>query len=80
MTWQRQLMLHALSLVNMNATRMPFVEMAAKLANVFGVSIDFLIGEGQHATYDKEAVKCLEDIENLDGDTKNAFSVLLIRS
>ncbi|HLF45417.1 MAG TPA: helix-turn-helix transcriptional regulator [Chitinophagaceae bacterium] len=48
----------------------PSVEMAAKLANVFGVSIDFLIGEGQHATYDKEAVKRLEDIENLDGDTK----------
>lgn len=51
----------------------PSVEMAANLANVFGVSIDFLIGEGQHATYYKEAVKRLEDIENLDGDTKKTL-------
>ena len=47
--------------------------MAARLANVVGVSIDFLIGEGQHATYDKEIVKRLEDIENLDGDTKKTL-------
>ena len=48
----------------------PSIEMALKLAKVFDVSVDYLLGEGKHASYDKETIKRLQDIENLDTDTK----------
>lgn len=51
----------------------PSIEMALKLAKVFDVSVDFLIGEGQHASYDKATIKRLEDIENLDSETKKTI-------
>ena len=44
--------------------------MIVKLAKAFGVSIDFLIGEGLNANYDKETVKCLDDIESLPEEEK----------
>ena len=47
--------------------------MALKLANVFDVSVDYLLGEGKHASYDKETVKRLQDIENLDIETKKTI-------
>jgi len=48
----------------------PSVEMACKLADVLEVSVDFLLGRKQFGKYDKETVKRLEDIQNLDSDTK----------
>ncbi|MDE5423329.1 helix-turn-helix domain-containing protein [Ancylomarina sp. DW003] len=51
----------------------PSLEMAQKLAEAFGVTVDFLLGKGAFAKYDKEAVKRLEDIENLDPDTKKTI-------
>jgi len=52
---------------------LPSIEMALKLANVFDVSVDYLLGEGKHASYDKETVKRLQDIENLDIETKKTI-------
>jgi transcriptional regulator with XRE-family HTH domain len=49
----------------------PSLEMAQKIANVFEVTVDFLLGKGTFAKYDKEAIKRLEDIENLDSNTRN---------
>lgn len=51
----------------------PSIEMALKLAKVFDVSVDFLLGEGQHAAFDKDTLRRLEDIENLDPDTKKTL-------
>ena len=51
----------------------PSVEMALKIAHVFDVPVDYLLGEGKHASYDKETVKRLEDIETLDGNTKSVL-------
>jgi transcriptional regulator with XRE-family HTH domain len=51
----------------------PSVEMALKIARVFDVPVDYLLGEGKHASYDKETVKRLEDIETLDGNTKSVL-------
>jgi transcriptional regulator with XRE-family HTH domain len=48
----------------------PSIEMALKIAKVFDVPVDYLIGEGKHAAYDKETVKRLEDIQSLDSNTK----------
>ena len=49
---------------------LPSIEAIAKMAKVFEVSVDFLIGEGANATYDKEMVKRLDDIENLPKEEK----------
>jgi hypothetical protein len=47
--------------------------MALKLANVFDVSVDYLLGERQHTSYDIETIKRLQDIENLDNETKKTI-------
>jgi transcriptional regulator with XRE-family HTH domain len=52
---------------------LPSIEMALKIANVFDIPVDFLLGEGKHASYDKDTVKRLEDIENLDTNTKSTL-------
>ena len=49
---------------------LPSVEVAFKLAEVFEVTIDYLLGKGQYATFDKESLERLEDIENLDSNTR----------
>jgi transcriptional regulator with XRE-family HTH domain len=51
----------------------PSVEMALKIAKVFDVPVDYLLGEGKHASYDNETVKRLEDIQTLDGSTKSVL-------
>lgn len=56
---------------------LPSIEMALKLAKIFDVSVDYLLGEGRHAYYDKDTIRRLQDIENLDQETKNTlFSVI----
>lgn len=37
------------------------------------VSIDYLVGEGKHASFDKETIKRLRGIENLDIETKTTL-------
>jgi|SRR6218665_3859519 len=48
----------------------PSVEVLLKLAKAFGVSVDFLIGESEFSSLDKENIKRLEDIENLPSQDK----------
>lgn len=56
---------------------LPSIEMALKLANVFDVSVDYLLGEGQHASYDKETIKRLQEIQNMKPDFRaHLFSVI----
>ncbi len=51
---------------------LPSIEMALKLANVFDVSVDYLLGEG-----DKETIKRLQEIQNMRPDFKaHLFSVI----
>jgi hypothetical protein len=51
--------------------------MGAKMAKAFGVTVDFLIGEGENASYDKETVERISDIQKMDADTKNVlFNVI----
>ncbi|MEO0728727.1 MAG: XRE family transcriptional regulator, partial [Bacteroidota bacterium] len=47
------------------------IEAAKKIADAFEVSLDFLVGEGQHASFDKKTLKRLELIESLDDNTKD---------
>jgi transcriptional regulator with XRE-family HTH domain len=49
---------------------MPSIEVAKKIADTFGVSLDYLAGEGINASFDKKSLTRLQDIEKLDADTK----------
>lgn len=58
-------------------TNTPSIEVIIKLANVFNVSLDFLIGEGELAAFNKDLLKRIEDIEKLDQDTKQHLFFLI---
>ena len=46
------------------------IEMVVKIAKAFDVSVDFLLGEGEYASYDKDTIRRIQDIEKLAGNTK----------
>lgn len=56
---------------------LPSIEMAIKLAQVFDVSLDFLMGIGKHASFDKRMLRRFEDIENLDNSTRNTLYTII---
>lgn len=49
---------------------LPSIEMALKMSNAFGVTVDYLLGEGEFASFDKELMDRIKDFENLDKNTK----------
>jgi hypothetical protein len=53
------------------------VDILLKIVNEFDVSVDFLIGEGQLSTYDKEVLKRIDDIEALPEEDKNHLFYLI---
>lgn len=56
---------------------LPSIEMVAKMAKAFEVTVDFLIGEGENATFDKETVERINDIQKMDPDTRSIlFNVI----
>ena len=55
----------------------PSIEIAKKMADAFGVSLDYLVGEGQNATFNKKNIERLNDIQNLDNDTQNILFNLI---
>jgi len=44
----------------------PSIEIAKKIADAFDVSLDFLVGEGQNASFDKQTLRLIQDIERLE--------------
>jgi transcriptional regulator with XRE-family HTH domain len=48
----------------------PSIEAAKKISDAFGVSLDYLVGEGVNASFDKKTLKRLQDIHKLDPDTQ----------
>lgn len=55
----------------------PSIEVLVKLAKIFNVSVDFLIGEGELSSFDKSLLKRIEDIEKLDSETKEHLFFLI---
>lgn len=56
---------------------LPSIEVIIKLAKAFDVTIDYLIGEGEFSSYDKEIIKRIEDIDQLDNETKKHLFFLV---
>jgi transcriptional regulator with XRE-family HTH domain len=55
----------------------PSIEMAFKIAKVFDVPVDYLLGEGKHSSYDNDTVKRIEEIQVLDSSTKTVLFNLI---
>lgn len=55
----------------------PSIEVASKLADALGVSMDYLLGKSDSMMLDKKNLQRLEDIENLpENDKQNIFYTL----
>ena len=55
----------------------PSLEAAKHIADAFNISLDYLVGEGVNASFDKKTVKRLQEIQNLDNDTKTMLFRLI---
>lgn len=55
----------------------PSIEMALKIAKVFDVPVDYLLGEGKHAHYDNDTIKRIEEIQVLDSGAKSVLFNLI---
>lgn len=56
---------------------LPSVETAKKIANVFDVTLDYLVDETAAAAFDKHVVKRLNDIQTLnEEDKKHLFALM----
>jgi len=56
---------------------LPSIEMVVKMAKAFGVTVDYLVGEGEHAALDKDTVTRIGDILKMDDGTKSVlFNVI----
>lgn len=55
----------------------PSIEAAKKIADAFQVSLDYLVGEGQNAAFDKKTVQRLETIEQFPEEEKKIVFALL---
>ena len=45
---------------------MPSIQLAKKIADAFEVTLDYLVGEGQNATFDKKILSRIQAIQELD--------------
>ena len=51
--------------------------MALKMAKAFGVTVDYLLGEGEYASFDKDTVVRITNIQNLDQSTRSILFNLI---
>jgi len=49
----------------------PSIDVAAKLADTLGVTIDYLVGSTEKTMFDKKLMRRIEDIEGLPEDEKD---------
>ena len=55
----------------------PSIDILLKIAKEFNVSVDYLIGEGELSSYDKEVLKRINDIEHLPEEDKQHVFYLI---
>ena len=55
----------------------PSIDAAKKIADALEVSLDYLVGEGLNAKFDKKTLKRLEELELLEEDKKRTLYDLI---
>lgn len=55
----------------------PSIEIAKKIADALEVSLDYLVGEGINASFDKKTLKLIQDIDSLEPDIKGHLFYLV---
>jgi len=55
----------------------PSIDAAKKIADAFGVSLDFLVGEGINVQMDKKNLKRLEELELLEDEKRKTLYDLI---
>lgn len=56
---------------------LPYIEMTLKMAKAFGVTVDYLLGEREYSSHDKDTVDRLKSIQKMDANTKGVlFNVI----
>ncbi len=55
----------------------PSLEVAKKIADAFEVSLDYLVGEGQNASFDKKTLKRIQDLELLEESKRKTLFDLI---
>jgi len=55
----------------------PSIDVAAKIADALGVTVDYLIGHSDHIIMDKGLVRRMEDIEALPSEEKDKVYYLI---
>lgn len=56
---------------------MPSIDAAKKIADALEVSLDYLVGEGINSKLDRQALKRLQDLEQLEDDKKKTLFDLI---
>ncbi len=55
----------------------PSIDIAKKIADAFGVSLDYLVGEGINASFDKKTVQRIQEIESMKPEFKECIFRML---
>jgi transcriptional regulator with XRE-family HTH domain len=55
----------------------PSIEVAKQIADAFEVSLDYLVGEGVNASFDKKTLQRIQDLELLEADKKQTLFDLI---
>ena len=55
----------------------PSIEVLCKLAKAFHVSIDFIVGEGEFSSFDRDILNRIEKMAKLDSETKKYLFFLI---
>ena len=56
---------------------LPSIEMTLKIAQAFEVTVDFLLGEGEISSFDKDTVNRISGIQQLDQKTRSILFNLI---
>jgi transcriptional regulator with XRE-family HTH domain len=59
------------TLINYESNKnIPSIDIAIQLAEVFNISLDYLIGKGKYMDYSNDIIKRIEGIQTLDEQTQ----------
>ncbi len=51
----------------------PSIDVAKRMADAFEVSLDYLVGEGQNAAFDKRILQRIQEIQSMNPDFRKQF-------